>query len=78
MHPVLRLVKDDGGFAFEDLVRDLHAGEAELLVDLAAYGGAEVVEGGEAVHKAALLTGVFHHGGRDAVGGTRAMLYCPA
>ena len=50
MHTILRLVKDDGGFAFEDLVRDLHAGEAEFLVDLAADGRAEIVSGGTDNH----------------------------
>ena len=68
MHPVFRLVKDDGLLGLEDLVGDLHGGQAELLVDLLSDDGVQVVEGGQAVHEAALITGVGHHGGVHLIG----------
>ena len=47
MHAVLRLVEDDGARALEDLVRHLQRLKMELLADLAANAGVEVVERGQ-------------------------------
>ena len=67
VHAVFCLVKDDGSFALEDLVGDFHAGDAELIVDLLADDGVQIVECGQAVHEAALGTGICHQFGSDTV-----------
>ena len=69
VHPVLRLVEDDGRRTFKDLIRDFHGVQTEFFAHLLADGGLEVVEGGQAVHKAALGTCVVHQGLGDLVGG---------
>ena len=51
VHPVLGLVKHHGLLALEHLVGDLHLGDAELLGNVCADGGAGVMEGGQAVHE---------------------------
>ena len=50
VHAVFGFVEDDGLGAFEDFVGDLHGGQTVFFADLLADGGAEVVEGGQAVH----------------------------
>lgn len=50
VHAVLRLVEDDGARALKDLVRHLQRLKMELLADLAADAGVEVVERRQAVH----------------------------
>ena len=51
VHAVLGLVEDDGARALKDLVRHLQRLKMELLADLAANAGVEVVERGQAVHE---------------------------
>ena len=66
---VLGLVEDDRGSRLEDLVRHLHAVEAELLEDLLAHLRPAVVEGGKAVHELARrVPGLGHQRGVDLVG----------
>ena len=43
MHTVLGLVEDLGGTGLEDLVRDLHLGDAELLGNLGTLLGVGVI-----------------------------------
>ena len=62
MHPVLRLVKDDGGRGLEHLVGDLHGLPSELLAHLFPHLGLVVMVGGQAVHEPALGPGVVHQG----------------
>ena len=69
MHPVLRLVKDDGLGAFKHLVGDLHGVTAEGLAHLLADGGLVVVEGGQTVHEHGLGAGLRHQLGVDLIGG---------
>src|SRR5690606_24279565 len=72
VHPVLGLVKGDGGVGFEHLFGDLHAFDAELLVDLLADLGLAVVEGRQAVHELGVrVAGRRHDLGGDAVGGEK-------
>ena len=68
VHAVLRLVEHNGLGGLEDLVCDLHLGDAELFRDLRADGGLCVVEGGEAMHEDRGGLGVPHGGGVDLVG----------
>src|ERR671912_445180 len=51
VHPVLGLIPDERVLGLEDLVGDLHAVQAELLVDVLADLGLAVVEGRQAVQE---------------------------
>ena len=60
VHPVFRFVEDDGLRPLKDLVSHLHAIDAELVVNLTANGGVQVVEGGETVEEPALASGLLY------------------
>jgi hypothetical protein len=51
VHPVLRLVEDDRGRGFEDLVGDLERLQVALAVDLPPDTGVRVVLGRQAVQE---------------------------
>ena len=57
MHAVLGLVKYLGLLAAEYLVGNLHLGQTELLVDVLADGGLQVVERGQAVQEDGVVHG---------------------
>ena len=46
VHPVFGLIEHDGLGTFKHVVGDLHGGEAELIMNLPADGGVQVVESG--------------------------------
>ena len=69
MHPVFRLVEDDGGAALEDLFGHLHRGDAELLLRCCADFGFGIVECRKAVHEFRMTVfGRLHDIGGDGVG----------
>ncbi len=62
VHTVLSLVEDDAVRALEHILSDFDAIQAELLVDVAAHLGLEVVVSRQAVHELAVrVAGHFHH-----------------
>ena len=77
MHSVFRFIKDYRSLGLEHLVGNLHTGNAELIVDLLTDGGIEIVECGEAMHKAALSARVFHNFLGYAVGGKIVYAFFP-
>ena len=55
VHAVLGLVEDLGLLGLEDVVSNLHLGDAELLGLLSTDGGVGVMEAGQAVQEDSVL-----------------------
>ena len=68
MHAVFCFVKNDGALAFKNLISDFQGIEMEAGTDLAADAGAQIVEGGQAVHEHRRVLGTCHELGVDLIG----------
>src|SRR5690606_12852095 len=68
VHAVFRLIKNDRGGAFENLVRDFHGVDTEFLLNLLTNRRLGVVEGRQAVHEVRpRIAGFFHKCGSDLI-----------
>ena len=68
VHTVFGFFKDDGCFAFEDLIGYFHGVSAEFFAHFLAYCGLEIVVGGQAVHKYCAFCRLVHKSGVHLVG----------
>ena len=77
VQPVLRFIKHDRLRSLEHLVAHFHAVQPELVVNVQAHRGVQVVEGRQTVHEHRLRRGGSHQLRRDAIGAQRLNALAP-